>query len=197
MQASEILEKNIMFALKRAGLNRKNAADRLDLDPSYFNRMVKTGRWQIVHLEALAKLLDVPLWQLFFPDFEMLKEKECASPGMLAHHTGTSPPFAIDLNQYVEVPVVKLQLMLGGRACLPSENLGVMYIKEDMIRGLSPGRTPSAVELGVIVAGDRGNRCRHTNSYPYRLGKNPHRSGVGGNPLLKAKLFQIDAHLPT
>jgi len=151
MQTSKILEKNIMAALKRAGLNRKNAADRLEIDPSYFNRMVKSGRWQIVHLEALAKLLEVPLWQLFFPDFEFLKEIEVSTPGMLAHPTMSSPPLALDLTQYVEVPVVKLQVMLSGRAYLPNENLGVLYIKEEMIRGLSPGRSPIAVELGVIV----------------------------------------------
>jgi hypothetical protein len=41
--------------------------------------------------------------------------------------------------------------------------------------------------------------CPETDceSYPYRLGKNPHRRGVGGNPLLKGKIPQIDSHLPT
>jgi len=151
MQVSEILEKNIMVALKKAGINRKNAADRLKIDPSYFNRMVKSGRWQIVHLEALANLLDLPLWQLFFPNFETLKEKEAASPGIIVHPAGTSPPFALDLSQYVEVPVVKLQVMIVSSAYLPGENLGVLYIKKDIVRGLSPGKTPGAVELGVIV----------------------------------------------
>ena len=66
MGVVEILEKNIMQALKQSGLKRKNAADLLKIDPTYFNRMLKSGNWRLHYLEALADLLRLPLWRLFF-----------------------------------------------------------------------------------------------------------------------------------
>jgi len=41
--------------------------------------------------------------------------------------------------------------------------------------------------------------CSQTEceSYPYRLGKNPRRAGVGGNPTLKGKEAHLDLKLPT
>lgn len=151
--ATEILQKNIMAALEKAGLKKANAAHLLKIDTSYFNRMLKNGRWQLDYLERLAKLLDVPLWKLFFPGYDLMTEKEEITPGMLAHPAETGPTFALDLSEYLEVPVVKFQVMLRGgtEAFLPKEKLAILYMKKELISGLSLGKTPSAVELGVMV----------------------------------------------
>jgi hypothetical protein len=147
MKAAKSLEKNIMQALKRAGLKRKNAADLLNIDPTYFNRMLKSGNWRMRYLEALADLLHVPLWQLFFdeagvksPELDIL-----ASPG-------GEPPALVNLQDYLEVPIVKLQVEMDlAGAGAPQESLGTMLMKKDLVGALSAGKSPYAIELKVKV----------------------------------------------
>ena len=63
----EIVNRNILARMRKLGLKRKNLADQLDIDPSYFYKML-TGerRWQLEYLEKVADLLKMPLWRLFY-----------------------------------------------------------------------------------------------------------------------------------
>lgn len=147
MGVVEILQKNIMQALKKAGLKRKNAADQLRIDPTYFNRMLKSGNWRLRYLEALADLLKVPLWQLFLDreGAENLAADILVSPS-------AERPALVDLNDYIEVPIVKLQVEMDpAGAGSPQESLGIMFVKKNLVGAFSAEKNPYAIELRVKV----------------------------------------------
>jgi len=148
--AIETLEQNIMQALKKVGLKRKNAADLLKIDPPYFNRMLKSGRWQLRYLEALANLLKTPLWKLFY-DGDGLTDAVEGGQGLYVLPAGERPaPLA--LNEFVEVPVVKLQVEMDfAEASTSQESLWTMFVKEDLVHALSPGKKLRAIELKIKV----------------------------------------------
>jgi hypothetical protein len=147
MGAVKILEKNIMQALKKAGLKRKNAADLLKIDPTYFNRMLISGNWRMRYLEALADLLRVPLWQLFF---DGAGERDLAVDILVL--PSRERPSLVNLNDYIEVPMVKLQVEMDlAGAGASQENLGTMFVKKDLVGALSAGKSAYAIELKVKV----------------------------------------------
>lgn len=147
MRAAEILEQNIMQALKKAGLKRKNAADRLKIDPTYFNRMLKSAGWRVRHLEDLADLLRVPVWRLFY---EQAGVEKVATDILVL--PGGERPGLVDLNDYVQVPIVKLQVEMDiSGAGTPQESLGTMYVKKDLVGEVSAGKKPYAIEMRVKV----------------------------------------------
>lgn len=147
MGVEKILEKNIMLALKKAGLKRKNAADQLKIDPTYFNRMLKSGNWRLRYLEALADLLQVPMWQLFL---EGEGAKDLAADIFVL--PSAERPALVNLNDYIEVPIVKLQVEMDlAGAGTPQESLGTMFVKKNVVGALSAEKTPNAIELKVKV----------------------------------------------
>jgi hypothetical protein len=147
MGVVEVLEKNILQALKKAGLKRKNAADLLKIDPTYFNRMLKSGNWRLHYLEALADLLRLPLWRLFF-DGEGAKD---LAADLLVLPSAERPAL-VNLNDYIEVPIVKLQVEMDlAGAATPQESLGTMFVNKNVVGAFSAEKTPNAIELKVKV----------------------------------------------
>jgi hypothetical protein len=112
--------------------------------------MLKSGRWQLRYLEALATLLQTPLWKLFYDGRELIGAEE-GEPGLFVLQAGERPA-PLTLNEFVEVPVVKFQVEMDlAEAIPPQESLWTMFMKEDLVRGLSPGKRPCAIELKVKV----------------------------------------------
>jgi hypothetical protein len=145
--AAEILEKNILAALERSGLKRANAADRLGVDRAWFYRMLSTGRWKMEVLEGLAELLRMPLWRLFYEGSGM---KDLSTDILVL--PGGERPALVNLDDYVEVPIVKLQVELDiGGAGVPQESLGSMFVKKELVGEFSAGKNPCAIELRVKV----------------------------------------------
>jgi hypothetical protein len=145
--ALEILEQNILAALERAGLKRANAADRLGVDRAWFYRMLSSGKWKMEVLVALADLLHVPLWRLFFDGSGV----ENLAADMLVL-PGAERPALVNLNDYMEVPIVKLQVEMDiVGAGVAQESLGTMFVKKELVGEFSAGKTPYAIELRVKV----------------------------------------------
>lgn len=50
--------------LKEKGLTRETAAELMDIPAATFARIVTTGACSAVNLGRIAKLLDIPVWEL-------------------------------------------------------------------------------------------------------------------------------------
>lgn len=147
----EILNSNIKDRLKKAGLKRKTAAQRLGIDPSYFNKMMSgERRWQLEYLEALAKLLNVHLWRFFYDGQEAHAEAE-AQPEMLMAPE-TEIPAVIDLSAYEPVPVHEVRLIAEPKVDLHERKpIFKIFIKREVVQSMALGRKPVAVDLGVSI----------------------------------------------
>jgi len=151
MSATEILERNIMQALKKAGLKRLHAANQLGISPSYFNHMIRTSKWQIRHLEALANLIQIPLWQLFYDGPALANRPEEVEQALVVLPKGERQP-ALDMDEYIKVPLVKLQVETETRTSgALQKGLGDIYVKKTVVGDISAGMQPCAVELKVRV----------------------------------------------
>jgi hypothetical protein len=145
----EILEKNIRAALERVGLNRANAADQLGVDRSWFYRMMANGNWKMEVLVALSDLLGVPMWRLFFDETDV---KDVAKDILVS--PGGERPALVNLDDYVDIPIVKFQVELDSAGSgPPHESLGTMFVKKDLIGTYSAGKSPYAIEMKVKVTG--------------------------------------------
>jgi hypothetical protein len=70
---------------------------------------------------------------------------------MLVLPTGERPAL-VNLNGYVEVPIVKLQVEMNlAGAGTPQESLGTMFVKKNVVGAFSAEKTPIAIELKVKV----------------------------------------------
>ena len=58
----------------------------------------------------------------------------------------------MNLNDYIEVPIVKLQVEMDlAGAATPQESLGTMFVKKNVVGAFSAEKTPNAIELKVKV----------------------------------------------
>jgi len=147
----ETLNSNIAERLKKAGLRKKAAAQRLGIDPSYFNKMIAgERRWQLEYLEALAKLLNVRLWRFFYDGQENNPESGGQPEMVMAPEVEASA--AVDLSGYELVPVHEVRLIAEPERD-PDERKPIfkIFIKRELVQGLAIGRTPVAVDLGLRV----------------------------------------------
>jgi len=143
----EILEKNILAALERAGLKRANAADRLGVDRAWFYRMMSNGNWKMDILVALADLLNVPLWRLFY---DAADAKELAANILVL--PGGERPGLLNLNDFIEVPIFRLHVEMDlVEAGAPQESLWTLFMKKDLVGAFSAGKSPYAIDLAVKV----------------------------------------------
>jgi transcriptional regulator with XRE-family HTH domain len=145
----ETVNRNILARLRELRLSRKNLADQLQIDPSYFYRML-TGqrRWQLEYLEGVANILKVPLWRLFY---EGEGPVEAEIPDLLLGPADREF-IATTSEEYAKLPVVKLQVMLERPDEAPAGDAAwIMFVKKTLLAGIAMGKTPAAVELGVKV----------------------------------------------
>ncbi len=145
----EIVNRNILARMRKLGLKRKNLADQLDIDPSYFYKML-TGerRWQLEYLEKVADLLKMPLWRLFYEGEGPI---EAEIPDLLLGPADREF-IATTSAEYAKLPVLKLQVMFEGPNEAPPGNAAwIMFVKKTLLEGVAMGKTPFAVELGVKV----------------------------------------------
>lgn len=145
----ETVNRNILARMKELGLKRKNLADQLSIDPSYFYRML-TGqrRWQLEYLEGVAEVLKMPLWRLFYEGGEAI---EAEIPDLLLGPADREF-IATSSQEYAKLPVVKLQVMFQGSDEPPAGNAAwILFVKKNLLDGIAMGKTPSTVELGVKV----------------------------------------------
>jgi len=147
----EILNSNIKDRLKKAGLKRKTAAQRLGIDPSYFNKMISgERRWQLEYLEALAKLLNVRLWRFFYDGQEVHAEEDAQPEMLMVPEVETLT--AIDLSEYEPVPVHQVRLITEPEVDPPERKpIFKVFIKREVVQGMALGRKPVAVDLGVSI----------------------------------------------
>lgn len=147
----DIVNSNIVDRLKRAGLRKKAAAQRLGIDPSYFNKMIAgERRWQLEYLEALAKLLNVRLWRFFYDGQEAHTEDSKQPEMVMVPEAETST--AIDLSEYELMPVHEVRLIVEPeRAPAERKPIFKIFIKREVLQGMAMGRKPVAVDLGVSV----------------------------------------------
>ncbi len=146
----ETLNSNIVDRLKKAGLRKKAVAQRLGIDPSYFNKMIAgERRWQLEYLEALAKLLNVRLWRFFYDGREDLAESGQAEMVLMSAVDSST---AIDLSAYDMVPVHEVRL-IAEPELTPNERKPIfkMFIKREVLESMAMGRKAVAVNLGVSV----------------------------------------------
>lgn len=148
--AMETLNSNIVDRLKKAGLRKKAAAQRLGIDPSYFNKMISgERRWQLEYLESLSKLLNVRLWRFFY-DGQEAHAKEGGYPDLLLVPELETPAF--DLSEYELVPVHEVRVIVDPeRAPTEGKPIFNIFIKREIVKGMAMGRKPFAVDLGVRV----------------------------------------------
>jgi transcriptional regulator with XRE-family HTH domain len=147
----EILNSNIVDRLKNAGLRKKTAAQRLGIDPSYFNKMISgERRWQLEYLEALAKLLNVRMWRFFYDGQEAPTEAGKQPEMVMVPEAENST--TIDLSQYELLPVHEVRLIVEPERA-PGERKPIfkIFIKREVLQGMAMGRKPVAVDLGVSV----------------------------------------------
>lgn len=145
----ETVNRNILARLRELRLSRKNLADQLHIDPSYFYRML-TGqrRWQLEYLEGVADVLKMPLWRLFY---EGQGPIEAEIPDLLLGPADREF-IATTSEEYAKLPVVKLQVMLERPDEAPAGDAAwIMFVKKTLLEGIAMGKTPAAVELGVKV----------------------------------------------
>jgi len=145
----EIVNRNILARMRKLGLKRKNLADQLHIDPSYFYKML-TGerRWQLEYLEKVADLLEMPLWRLFYEGEGPI---EAEIPDLLLGPADREF-IATTSAEYAKLPVLKLQVMFEGPNEAPPGNAAwIMFVKKTLLEGVAMGKTPFAVELGVKV----------------------------------------------
>ncbi len=145
----EIVNRNILARMRKLGLRRKNLADQLHIDPSYFYKML-TGerRWQLEYLEKVADLLEMPLWRLFYEGEGPI---EAEIPDLLLGPADREF-IATTSAEYAKLPVLKLQVMFEGPNEAPPGNAAwIMFVKKTLLEGVAMGKTPFAVELGVKV----------------------------------------------
>jgi transcriptional regulator with XRE-family HTH domain len=145
----ETVNRNILAWMAKLGLKRKNLADQLHIDPSYFYKML-TGerRWQLEYLERVADLLKVPLWRLFYEGEGPIAAE---IPDLLLGPADREF-IATTSDEYAKLPVIKLQVMLERPDEAPAGNAAwIMFVKKTLLAGIAMGKTPSAVELGVKV----------------------------------------------
>jgi len=145
----EIVNQNILARMRKLGLKRKNLADQLHIDPSYFYKML-TGerRWQLEYLEKVADLLKMPLWRLFYEGEGPI---EAEIPDLLLGPADREF-IATTSGEYAKLPVLKLQVMFEGPNEAPAGNAAwIMFVKKTLLEGVAMGKTPFAVELGVKV----------------------------------------------
>jgi transcriptional regulator with XRE-family HTH domain len=145
----ETVNRNILARMRELGLKRKNLADQLHIDPSYFYRML-TGqrRWQLEYLEGVAEVLKMPLWRLFYEGNGPI---EAEIPDLLLGPADREF-IATSSQEYAKLPVVKLQVMFEGPNEPPAGNAAwIMFVKKNLLDGVAMGKTPSTVELGVKV----------------------------------------------
>ncbi len=146
----ETLNSNIAERLKKAGLRKKAAAQRLGIDPSYFNKMIAgERRWQLEYLEALAKLLNVRLWRFFYDGQESDAESGGQPEMVMMPEAETS---SVDLSEFELVPVHEVRLIAEPERD-PDERKPIfkIFIKREVVQGLAMGRTPVSVDLGLRV----------------------------------------------
>jgi len=145
----ETVNRNILAWMAKLGLKRKNLADQLHIDPSYFYKML-TGerRWQLEYLERVADLLKVPLWRLFYEGEGLIAAE---IPDLLLGPADREF-IATTSDEYAKLPVIKLQVMLERPDEAPAGNAAwIMFVKKTLLAGIAMGKTPAAVELGVKV----------------------------------------------
>ncbi len=145
------LNSNIAERLKKAGLRKKAAAQRLGIDPSYFNKMIAgERRWQLEYLEALAKLLNVRLWRFFYDGQE--NNAEIGGQPEMVMVPEVEASAAVDLSEYELVPVHEVRLIAEPEGD-PDERKPIfkIFIQRGLMQGLALGRTPVAVNLGLRV----------------------------------------------
>jgi len=145
----EIVNQNILARMRKLGLKRKNLADQLHIDPSYFYKML-TGerRWQLEYLEKVADLLKMPLWRLFYEGEGPI---EAEIPDLLLGPADREF-IATTSAEYAKLPVLKLQVMFEGPNEGPPGNAAwIMFVKKTLLEGVAMGKTAFAVELGVKV----------------------------------------------
>ena len=147
----ETLNRNILDRLKKAGLRKKTAAQRLGIDPSYFNKMVSgERRWQMEYLEALAKLLNVRLWRLFYDGQEVHAEDGGQPEMVMVQELET--PAVVDLSAFELMPVHEVRLIVEPeRPSAERKPIFKIFIKREVLQGMAMGRKPVAVDLGVNV----------------------------------------------
>ena len=145
----ETVNRNILARMRKLGLKRKNLADQLHIDPSYFYRML-TGerRWQLEYLVGVAEVLKMPLWRLFYEGDGPI---DAEIPDLLLG-PADGEFIATSSQEYAKVPVVKLQVMFEGPNEPPAGNAAwIMFVKKTLLEGIVMGKSPSSVELGVRV----------------------------------------------
>jgi transcriptional regulator with XRE-family HTH domain len=145
----ETVNRNILAWMAKLGLKRKNLADQLNIDPSYFYKML-TGerRWQLEYLERVANLLKVPLWRLFYEGEGPIAAE---TPDLLLGPADREF-IASTSEEYAKLPVIKLQVMLERPDEAPAGDAAwIMFVKKSLLEGIAMGKTPATVELGVKV----------------------------------------------
>jgi hypothetical protein len=145
----ENLNSNILARIKELGLKRKHVADQLNIDVSYFYRMLDgKQRWQLEYLERVARLLQLPLWRLFY---EGPAEVQAETPNLLLGPADREFMVARS-EEYVQLPVTKLNVSVQSPdAPATGHAAWIMFIKKNLLEGIAMGKTPAAVELGVVV----------------------------------------------
>jgi hypothetical protein len=145
----ESLNRNILARMQELGLKRKTVADQLKIDGSYFYKML-TGerRWQLEYLEGVAMVLKLPLWRLFYAGEG---EVESESPNLLLGPADREF-LATTSDEYAKLPVTKLNVVVESPdAPAHAHAAWIMFVKKSLLAGIAMEKTPTAVELGVMV----------------------------------------------
>ena len=145
----ENLNHNILARMKELGLKRKQVADQLNIDPSYFYRMIDgKQRWQLEYVQRIAELLKIPVWRLFYGGTDGL---ETEAPNLLLGPADREF-MAARSEEYAQLPVTKLQVVVAPPDAEPPGHAAcIIFIKKTLLEGFSMNKKPIAVELGVTV----------------------------------------------
>ncbi len=145
----EAVNRNILARMGELGLKRKQVADQLNIDVSYFYKMIAgERRWQLEYLEGVADLLGLPLWRLFYEGPEEVNKE---TPNLLLGPADKELLMA-ESEEYLKLPVTKLQVVLESSGePSPGHAAWIMFVKKSLLEGAAMGKTPTAIELGIKV----------------------------------------------
>ena len=141
------VNKKIRALMGKESLKKKALANKLGLDPSYFNRMLDgERRWQLEYLEAIAHHFKMDLWELLRPEDRGGFQQPNAIITILGAKPGSK--MAVDAEQYLAVPLVEGPIAAGNAGAIPGDYIkGLVWVNRPEI-GKRQHHNLRAVQLG-------------------------------------------------
>jgi transcriptional regulator with XRE-family HTH domain len=138
----------IRALMQKEEIRKKALAEKLGLDPSYFNKMLKgERRWQLEYLEAIADHFKVDLWELMRPEdrggFQQPKAVIIVPGVEYLDQMNT------DAELYLAVPLVEGPIAAGYAGAIPGDYVkSLVWVHKPEI-GSRQHHNLRAVQLGV------------------------------------------------